>query len=129
MDSGLNEIYYTPNDKIISGVYYVLVTGEKNQSSTIKMSNIVPEMAIMESKMISNTSYYQYNLIQGEKYIFYTFGNELKTNPRSVEISDANGTVLAHSNEKFVSLNFTATTSKIYVKLIIEGKNFTLVLI
>lgn len=90
------------------------------------MSNIVPEMAIMESKMISNTSYYQYNLIQGEKYIFYTFGNELKTNPRSVEISDANGTVLAHSNEKFVSLNFTATTSKIYVKLIIEGKNFYL---
>lgn len=126
LDSGLNEIYYTPNDKIISGVYYVLVTGEKNQSSTIKMSNIVPEMAIMESKMISNTSYYQYNLIQGEKYIFYTFGNELKTNPRSVEISDANGTVLAHSNEKFVSLNFTATTSKIYVKLIIEGKNFYL---
>ena len=128
VNSNFDATVYNTNFEIIdiderslpAGNYYIKLTGQAGESGTIKVEHTGIQMEVMDDIWVSETSFYRYELTQGEEYILFTYGDEADTTPKKVEIFDENGNLIASSDENIATINFIASSEDILVKVTVQ---------
>ena len=128
INSNFDAIVYNTNFEIVdmderslsAGNYYIKLTGQTLGVGTVEVEHSGIQMEVMDDIWVSETSFYRYELTQGEEYILFTYGDEADTTPKKVEIFDNNGNLIASSNENIATINFIASSKDILVKVTVQ---------